>query len=130
MFTILALGTALVFAPGAFAQAAEEQESPEKLQKELGLTDDQKNQIKTIQQQAREQTRAVREDTSLTREQKAEKIREINRNTNTQVRSVLTPEQYERYQRRARERRENVRERKEGRRDDSRERKPDRRRRP
>jgi predicted transglutaminase-like cysteine proteinase len=96
----------------------------------LKLTDEQKNQLKSINEQRRQQIQAIQQDGSLTREQKMQKIREVNQDTNQQIRNTLTPEQYQRWQRRQRDRREDVRDRREDRRDqreDRRDRKEDRR---
>jgi predicted transglutaminase-like cysteine proteinase len=96
----------------------------------LKLTDEQKNQLKSINEQRRQHIQAIQQDGSLTREQKLQKIREVNQGTNQQIRNTLTPEQYQRWQRRQRDRREDVRDRREDRRDqreDRRDRKEDRR---
>lgn len=70
----------------------------------LGLTDQQKEQLRQIRQQHVQQIQAIRNDSSLTRQQKAERIREHNRTLNQQVRSVLNPEQYQRWQQHRQER--------------------------
>ena len=84
---------------------------------DLKLTDDQKNQIKTINEQRKKDLEAVRADTSLTQEQRREKYREINKGADSQINGLLSPEQQKRYHRRQRDRREDVRDRKEDRRD-------------
>jgi hypothetical protein len=69
----------------------------------LGLTDQQKEQLKQIRQQHVQQIQAIRNDSSLTRQQKAERIRKHNRTMNQEVRGVLNPEQYQRWQEHRRE---------------------------
>jgi Spy/CpxP family protein refolding chaperone len=64
----------------------------------LNLTPDQKSQLDPIFQSTRQQVQAVRNDTSLTAEQKKEKIREIHEGTKSQVNSILTPEQQKQWQ--------------------------------
>ena len=84
---------------------------------DLKLTAEQRAQMQEIQKHTQEQMKAVHNDGSLTAEQKRAKVREIQRSQDQQVKGVLTPEQYQRYQRRARDRREDVRDRREDRRD-------------
>jgi Spy/CpxP family protein refolding chaperone len=59
----------------------------------LNLTSDQRAKIMPIQQQMRQQVVAVRQDASLTPEQKHQKIRDIRQNAMAQMKGVLTPEQ-------------------------------------
>jgi Spy/CpxP family protein refolding chaperone len=61
----------------------------------LQLTDEQKTRIKSIVENARQQARTIRDDTSLTREQKRKQLRELRRSTRQEIGSVLTPEQRE-----------------------------------
>ncbi len=68
-------------------------ENFDKMAKELNLTSDQKIQIEAIRKQARESMKAVRNDTSLTEDQKREKGREIMKTAVDQERAILTPEQ-------------------------------------
>jgi Spy/CpxP family protein refolding chaperone len=59
----------------------------------LKLSADQKKQIQEIRENAKSQAQSVRNDTSLTPEQKREKIRQIHRDAGRQIDAVLTPEQ-------------------------------------
>lgn len=59
----------------------------------LNLTDQQKSQLKPIFDSTRQQMQALRSDTSLTAEQKHEKMQQIRQNQMTQMKSILTPEQ-------------------------------------
>lgn len=61
----------------------------------LGLTADQKSQLKSIHQSTREQVNGIRNDSTLTSEQKAEKIRSLHQGVRQQVSGILTPEQRE-----------------------------------
>jgi Spy/CpxP family protein refolding chaperone len=63
----------------------------------LNLTPDQKSKLDPIFQASRQQFEAVRNDTSLTPEQKQAKIREIQQGTQSQVNSILTPEQQQQW---------------------------------
>jgi Spy/CpxP family protein refolding chaperone len=64
----------------------------------LNLTPDQRAKIEPIMKSTREQAQAVRNDTSLTPEQKQAKMREIHQGAMTQVNSLLTPEQQQQMQ--------------------------------
>jgi Spy/CpxP family protein refolding chaperone len=64
----------------------------------LNLTPDQKSKLDPIFQSSRQQFQAVRNDTSLTPEQKQAKIREIQQGTHSQIQSILTPEQQQQWQ--------------------------------
>jgi Spy/CpxP family protein refolding chaperone len=64
----------------------------------LNLTDDQRAKIQPILQSSRQQAQAVRNDATLTPEQKQAKIRDIHQGTMTQMNSLLTPEQQQQWQ--------------------------------
>lgn len=59
----------------------------------LNLTDDQKAQIKEIHEKAKTQAETVKADTTLSAEQKKEKLKELHKDTHEQVMKLLTPEQ-------------------------------------
>ncbi len=107
--SLMTLGAARTLA--APQDSADEGIVTEQQARDLGLNDDQKTQIKSISQNRRGQIQAVQQDPSLTREQRREKIREINRSANQQIDGLLTPEQQQRFHRRARDRREDRRDR-------------------
>ncbi len=64
----------------------------------LNLTAEQKTQLQPIFQSTREQMQALRNDTSLTPEQKHEKMQQIRQNQMSQMKSILTPEQQQQLQ--------------------------------
>jgi periplasmic protein CpxP/Spy len=66
--------------------------------KQLDLTDDQKPKVQEIMKSAMDKGRAVREDTSLTSEEKKEKAKAIKEDMATQLKAVLTPEQFAKWQ--------------------------------
>ncbi len=68
------------------------------LDKQLDLTDTQKPKVHEIQKSAMEKVRALREDTSLTSEEKKEKAKAIKEDMATQLKAVLTPEQFAKWQ--------------------------------
>jgi Spy/CpxP family protein refolding chaperone len=65
----------------------------EKIQKELNLTADQQQKVRQIRQDFKGRIDAVRNDASLSQEQKKEKMKEIMKAQGEQMKTVLTPEQ-------------------------------------
>jgi Spy/CpxP family protein refolding chaperone len=65
----------------------------ERLAEALNLTDQQKQQLKDYQQQHRPETEQLRKDTSLTREQKHEKMQALRQQHDQFMASILTPDQ-------------------------------------
>lgn len=63
------------------------------LSQKLNLTDDQKAKVKPILEDQAQQMKAVRDDTSLSPEQKKAKKKVIHESVDDQIESVLTPEQ-------------------------------------
>jgi Spy/CpxP family protein refolding chaperone len=79
------------------------------LSKELNLTDDQKAKIKPILGNEAAQMKALREDTSLSREDRRAKFSDIQKKASDDIKAVLNPDQQKKYddmQARMRERRE------------------------
>jgi Spy/CpxP family protein refolding chaperone len=71
----------------------------------LGLTADQKSQIKQIRQNEKQQIQAVKTDNSLSKDQKKAKIKDIRQNGTSQINGLLTPEQQQKFaERRAKHR--------------------------
>ena len=69
----------------------------EHLTKELNLTKEQQEKIRPIIEKEMKDIRDVRQDTSLTQEQKMEKIKAIHQGTQAEVNKILTPEQQKKY---------------------------------
>ncbi len=63
------------------------------LSSRLNLTEDQKAKIQPLMAAQQQQVQAVKQDTTLTPEQKQAKIKELRKSTHQQVMSILTPEQ-------------------------------------
>ena len=63
------------------------------LSEKLNLTDDQKAKLKPILQDQMQQMKVVREDSSLSQEQKRAKMKSIHESLHDQINAVLTPEQ-------------------------------------
>lgn len=64
---------------------------------ELGLTDAQKTQLKTLHEQQRTKAQELRSNESLTKEQRMEQMKALHESTQSQVNSLLTPEQQTRF---------------------------------
>jgi periplasmic protein CpxP/Spy len=72
--------------------------SLDQLTKVLELTDDQKAKVKPILEARDQKLKALHEDTSLSQEDHRTKMRSIVEETQEQMKAVLTPEQFEKYQ--------------------------------
>lgn len=70
----------------------------DRLSQKLNLTDDQKAQIKPLLEDQHRQMMALREDTSLSREQKRAKFQEIRKQTFEKMNPILSPEQQKQFQ--------------------------------
>lgn len=67
------------------------------LSEKLNLTDEQKAKLKPILQDQEQQMKAVRDDTSLSQEQKIAKKKALHESFHDQINSVLTPEQQDKF---------------------------------
>jgi periplasmic protein CpxP/Spy len=76
---------------------AKVQASLQHLASELNLTEDQKAKIKPILQDEHSQLGAVKADSSLSPDQKQAKVAEIHGNAKSQIQSILTPEQQQKF---------------------------------
>jgi Spy/CpxP family protein refolding chaperone len=72
---------------------AKVQEKLQHISTELNLTDDQKQQLKPILQSEVQQLKSVNNDASLSSDQKQAKASEIRQSANSQMSSILTPDQ-------------------------------------
>jgi periplasmic protein CpxP/Spy len=66
--------------------------------KQLNLTDEQKPKYDAIMKGAADKGRTLRADTSLTPEEKKAKAKALREETATQLKGVLTPEQFAKWQ--------------------------------
>jgi Spy/CpxP family protein refolding chaperone len=64
-----------------------------KMAEKLNLSQQQQDQLKPIFEKQREQAKAIRQDNSLTQDQKKEKMQALHQDFQTQVSGILTPEQ-------------------------------------
>ena len=123
-FTLLTLATAGLFAtsprihaedpvppvppvtpPAGAPAAAKPERGPggprgdrlEMMKEKLSLMPEQVEKIKPILEKDRAKLMALREDATLSREQKGEKMREILKSSMEEIRPILTPEQVEKW---------------------------------
>lgn len=72
--------------------------SLEAVMKQLDLNDDQKTKVKSIMQDNMEKTKALFQDSSLSRDEKMEKRKTIMEATDAKLKDVLTADQYKKYE--------------------------------
>ncbi len=84
--------------PAQDERGAAIRERMQEVARELGLTDTQKEQFKPILKAEFAKKKALREDQSLTRLEKLEKLKAIRAELLPQVKEILTPEQLEKWQ--------------------------------
>lgn len=65
----------------------------EKMTNELNLSKDQKAQIKSLHQENKQQRDAIKNDASLTPDQKKQKMKELHQSQSSKTNSILTPDQ-------------------------------------
>ena len=80
---------------GRFAAMQRQRQHMAMLAKKLNLTDAQKQQFQQISKDMRKQGMAIRQDSTLTDEQKKEKMQALRKQSHQQMFSILTPEQKE-----------------------------------
>lgn len=80
------------------AQTAPRAQKLEQLATELQLTPEQKMQLLPILRAEAPKVRAIKSDTSLSKQQKIEQLKALHDETDPQVKSILTPEQYQKLQ--------------------------------
>jgi Spy/CpxP family protein refolding chaperone len=69
-----------------------------KMMKDLNLTQDQKTKMNDLRKNFKEQRDAIKNDASLTQEQKKTKMQELNKTQREQMKNILTPEQQQKMQ--------------------------------
>jgi len=114
----LILAIALVVGGTAMAQQQEKRErkpaeerataSAQKMKTKLGLDDAQTTKIHDINLGIAQKNDAIRDNTSLTREQKMVQLKETHNSRNAQYKEVLTPDQYAKYEAWEKEKREKM----------------------
>ncbi len=70
----------------------------ERLNKELNLTDEQKTKVTSLLEDEGKKMRDLRGDTNLDAQQRREKMQEIRKESDTKMKAILKPDQWEKYQ--------------------------------
>ena len=89
----------------AQTQPKERGERGEKFAKELNLTPDQQAELKTIRENIRQQAQAIKNDSSLSADQKKAKSKELRKSSHEQMMAKLTPDQQAKFKEMRKERR-------------------------
>ena len=84
-----------LLAPTSFAQKAGAMSKAQAIAQQLNLTPQQKEKILPILIDEGPKVQAIKNDNSLSRIQKVQQLRAIHQQTDPQMKSILTPEQYE-----------------------------------
>lgn len=116
LITALIAGVVLAYSPAARAQEAKEgkgdktregrpgrggaggQEYFNKMAEDLKLTAEQKPKVQEVFKNRGEKGRAIREDSSLSDEQKREKYKALMEESNKKMKEILNAEQYEKWE--------------------------------
>src|SRR5690349_1026473 len=97
----LAVGGLLACATVTSAQDAPKEKGPtgeqrvERMNTELNLTADQKTKVTALFEDSQKKMRELRQDTSLSQEERREKMRPMREAEDKKLKEILTPEQWE-----------------------------------
>ena len=99
-FIISALSIAMfaLLAPASFAQKGGAMSKAQAIAQQLNLTPQQKEKILPILADEAPKVQAIKNDNSLSKIQKIQKLRAIHQQTDPQMKAILTPEQYQKLQ--------------------------------
>lgn len=113
LIAVLVAATVLAYSPALRAQEKEKKDAPkregrpggpmskerlDKMAEDLKLTADQKTKVEAAMKEQGEKMRALREDTSLSDEQRREKFRSMRDEMDKKMKDILTAEQFEKWQ--------------------------------
>ncbi len=110
LIATLALAGLIWVAPTATAQDANSDKKPavgqrqppgrpgERLAKELNLSEEQNKKVQAVMAEQREKGTKIREDASLSQEQKREKGQALRTETQKKFKEILTPEQFQKWE--------------------------------
>jgi len=91
----LSITMVALLAPTSFAQQGGAMQKAQAVAQELNLTPQQKEKILPILVAEVPKVNAIKNDNSLSRMQKMEQVRAIHQQTDPQMKSILSPEQYQ-----------------------------------
>ena len=82
---------------GSTASAPSKQDRGARFAQELNLTPDQQEALKSIRQNEKQQFQAIKNDSSLTPDQKKAKTKDLRKSSHEQMMAKLTPEQQQKF---------------------------------
>lgn len=74
-----------------------------KIKEELGLSKEQGDKLKTINEESRNKMMTLRKDSSLSKEDRKAKAKELMKERNDQINAILTPDQQTKYRQMSKE---------------------------
>src|SRR5215475_11366533 len=95
VISALSIAMLALLAPTSFAQKGAGMAKAQAIAQQLNLTPQQKEKILPILAAEAPKVNAIKNDNSLSKVQKMEQVRAIHQQTDPQMKSILTPEQYE-----------------------------------
>jgi Spy/CpxP family protein refolding chaperone len=95
VISALSIAMFALLAPTSFAQKAGAMSKAQAIAQQLNLTPQQKEKILPILAAEAPKVNAIKNDNSLSKVQKMQQVRAIHQQTDPQMKSILTPEQYE-----------------------------------
>ena len=95
VISALSIAMFALLAPASFAQKAGAMSKAQAIAQQLNLTPQQKEKILPILAAEAPKVNAIKNDNSLSKMQKMQQVRAIHQQTDPQMKSILTPEQYE-----------------------------------
>jgi Spy/CpxP family protein refolding chaperone len=95
VISALSIATLALIAPTSFAQRGGAMSKAQAIAQQLNLTPQQKEKILPILVDEAPKVNAIKNDNSLSKMQKMQQVRAIHQQTDPQMKSILTPEQYE-----------------------------------
>jgi periplasmic protein CpxP/Spy len=95
VISALSIAMIALLAPTSFAQKGTAMQKAQAIAQQLNLTPQQKEKILPILAAEAPKVNAIKNDNSLSKVQKMEQVRAIHQQTDPQMKSILSPEQYQ-----------------------------------
>ena len=98
VISALSIASFTLLAPTSFAQKGAAMSKAQGIAQQLNLTPQQKEKILPILADEAPKAQAIKNDNSLSKIQKIQKLKAIHQQTDPQMKAMLTPEQYQKLQ--------------------------------
>jgi Spy/CpxP family protein refolding chaperone len=98
VISALSIAMFALLAPTSFAQKAGAMQKAQAIAQQLNLTPQQKEKVLPILADEVPKVRVIKTDNSLSKMQKIQQLRAIHQQTDPQMKTILTPEQYQKLQ--------------------------------